>query len=252
MLDRQLARGIFDLITRYSREPAGTPQRIALTSLSTESRSNNYYKTQIRDRLRQRFNESRAQEVVDKLTERPSDIFDLAIKGGLKSDELDQIADDFIGRSTGGGQPRGRINPMRAPRAVLLTLRGIAEPDVDKLLASRRTLDTRAGAATTVKIGWVMDSLGEKAIGLGDQITGRTYQWSADILATSGNGRAFKRVRIVVDSRSGTPTIVYRRDLTDRGFPMDKQLLADIRAGRYAAPASAFSQMASSSGGGRF
>jgi hypothetical protein len=48
----------------------------------------------------------------------------------------------------------------------------------------------------------------------------------------SGNGRAFKRCRIVVDMASGTPQIVYRRDFTERGWPMEMQILASIRAGQ--------------------
>ena len=34
--------------------------------------------------------------------------------------------------------------------------------------------------------------------------------------------------------QSGTPQIIYRRELTDRGWPMDKQILASLRSGQYA------------------
>jgi hypothetical protein len=77
----------------------------------------------------------------------------------------------------------------------------------------------------------VLDTLGVKARGLGKVITGKTSQYSADIIAVTGNGRAFKRVRIVVDASGDTPQIVYRRELTDRGWPMDPQILASLRAG---------------------
>ena len=33
-------------------------------------------------------------------------------------------------------------------------------------------------------------------------------------------------MRVVVDMRTGTPQIVYRRDLTEQGWPMDRQILA--------------------------
>ena len=55
---------------------------------------------------------------------------------------------------------------------------------------------------------------------------------SADILAISGNGRAFKRVRIVVSVAGTTPQVIYRRDLSDQGFPMDQRLLDSLRAGQ--------------------
>jgi len=67
---------------------------------------------------------------------------------------------------------------------------------------------------------------------LGDRITGKSFQYSADIVAVSGNGRAYKRCRIVVNASGTTPQIVYRRDLTDRGWPMDPEILASLRSGQ--------------------
>ena len=77
-----------------------------------------------------------------------------------------------------------------------------------------------------------MEMLESKAIGLGSFITGRGAVYSADIVAVSGNGRAFRRVRIVVDTAGESgPRIVYRRDLTDLGWPMDPQILQGLRNG---------------------
>ena len=71
-------------------------------------------------------------------------------------------------------------------------------------------------------------------MGLGNLITTTSSQYSADILAASIDGRAFRRVRIVVDisSTNAPPRIIYRRDLTDRGWPLDPQTLAGLREGR--------------------
>jgi hypothetical protein len=77
--------------------------------------------------------------------------------------------------------------------------------------------------------------LKERSVGLGNQITGRGGQYSADIVAVSGDGRAFKRVRIVADATGGgttaTPRILYRRDLTDQGWPLDRAILESLRGG---------------------
>ena len=97
--------------------------------------------------------------------------------------------------------------------------------DVDQLLSQR------SSRTSSDSLAWVAELLKDRAIGLGTQITSRSFQFSADILAASGNGRSYKRVRIVVDTRS-TPQIIYRRDLTDRGWPMDPQILAALRTGQ--------------------
>jgi type II secretory pathway component PulK len=135
------------------------------------------------------------------------------------------------GAGGAGGAPaaavKGRINVNTAPRDVLLTLPGLEEADVDRMISQRQ-----GAAAGDTSVAWVADALDKKAIGLGNLITGTSYQYSADIVAVSGNGRAFKRCRIVVNAAGTTPQIVYRRDLTDRGWPMDPQILASLRSGQ--------------------
>ena len=131
------------------------------------------------------------------------------------------------GTAAAAQQVKGRINVNKATRDVLLCLPGLESADVDSLLAQRQ-----GATPGDTSVAWVADALKEKAIGLGDKITGKSYQYSADILAVSGNGRAFKRCRIVVNASGQTPQIVYRRDLTDRGWPMDPQILASLRAGQ--------------------
>src|SRR4030095_10482969 len=125
---------------------------------------------------------------------------------------------------------RGRININTAPRDVLLCLDNLESADVDKLIAGRPSVSNIQPG----QVSWIINAIGDKAIGLGEQVTTRTLQWSADILAVTGNGRAFKRCRIVVDMQSGTPQIIYRRDLTDRGWPMDPTILASLRTGQFA------------------
>jgi hypothetical protein len=122
---------------------------------------------------------------------------------------------------------KGRINVNTAPRDVLLCLPNLDSSDVDKLISARQ-----GSAAGDTSVGWVMDALQQKAVGLGEFITGKTTQYSADIVAVSGNGRAYKHCRIVVDTSGSTPVIKYRRDLTDRGWPMDPGILTSLRSGQ--------------------
>jgi hypothetical protein len=222
MTDPALARGWFDLLTVRSREPNNTPSgesRIELNNVDRGTR-----RTQLQNRLRDRLGQQRAAQVMGALrTDDFPTVLEFARQVKLTPQELDLVADDLRGE---GENLRGRININTAPRDVLLTVAGLDVNDIDKLIA-RRGNGTEAGS-----LGWVLETLGDRVSALRG-ITARSYQYTADILAVSGNGRAFKRCRIVVDTRSGSPEIVYRRDLTERGWPMDTQILAAIRAGQF-------------------
>jgi hypothetical protein len=54
----------------------------------------------------------------------------------------------------------------------------------------------------------------------GPYITGQSYQCSADVAAVGRHGRGYRRARVVIDSSSGTPQIVYRRDLSPMGWAL--------------------------------
>jgi hypothetical protein len=225
--DPQVARGMYDLMTIYSSEPNTSSTggaRINLRDRSTSGRR------QLRDYLSQRLNSTRANQIVETLGRyRPNDIFDFYFQAKLTPDELDQVADGLT--TTTDRTLRGRININTAPRDVLLCLPTLNSDDVDKLIAARPSPDT-IGSNTTTSLSWIITALGDKARGLGSNITTRSLQYSADILAVSGNGRAFKRCRMVIDISSGTPVVKYRRDISDRGWPMDKSILLAIRAGQ--------------------
>jgi len=135
------------------------------------------------------------------------------------------------GAVTGGQQTqqpkKGLININTAPRDVLFCLPGIEDSDVTNLLSARNSANITPGDMT-----WAASALGGKAQAISQYITGSSYQYSADILAVAGNGRGFKHVRIVIDARSSPPKIVFRRDLTDQGWPMDQETLRSLRAGQ--------------------
>jgi hypothetical protein len=120
---------------------------------------------------------------------------------------------------------RGKINIVTAPREVLMCLPGLEETDVNNIISQR------SGNSMDTSNAWVSEVLQGKPQSLTDLITTRGYQYSADIVAASGNGRAFKRCRIVIDTRAGSPVIVYRKDLTERGWPMDREILSSLRSG---------------------
>ena len=123
----------------------------------------------------------------------------------------------------------GLINVNTAPEAVLMTLPGLTQSDADALVA-QRTQSAITGANTDIT--WVRTALASKYALVSPYITGRSYQYSADVVAVSGDGRSFRRVRIVVDARIQPAKIVYRKDLTDLGWPLPPDVRTSLRAGR--------------------
>ena len=241
--DGYRAQGLYDLFTIWSAEPSKSweegEDRIDVNS--DESRQ------ALTELLVEVFGEARGNELAGRLPNQDVlDIFDFASRLQMEALELAEIEDRITVAATqtitmsggeGGqvviqvinGAPRGKINVNWASRDALVTLPELEEADVDALIARRSTEIYNDPHS----IAWVMDVLGAKSIGLGRYITGRGAVYSADILAVSGNGRAFRRVRIVVDtSGENGPRIVYRRDLTDLGWPMAPEVLKSLRSGQ--------------------
>ena len=108
----------------------------------------------------------------------------------------------------------GLVNINTAPQEVLMCLPGLEQSDADAIINQR---NNEPDLST---IGWVYDAglAKAKVNGILNSITTRSYQYSADIVAVSPDGRAFKRVRIVVDAQSLPAKVVYRRELTFPGL----------------------------------
>ncbi len=110
----------------------------------------------------------------------------------------------------------------------MLCLPGLEESDADALVSYRE-----ANSDELDSIAWVTQVLDqEKATGIGSYITVRSYQYSADIVCLSGNGRAYKRYRAILDTQDGTPRVVYWRSLTHFGWPLQPEIVAALRKGQ--------------------
>jgi hypothetical protein len=55
-------------------------------------------------------------------------------------------------------------------------------------------------------------------------LTGRTYQFTADVAAVGHHGRGYRRLKFVVDTSEGTFAIRYRQDLTSLGWALGRQV----------------------------
>ena len=155
------------------------------------------------------------------------DIFDFADKTAISADDLAKIEDYVTNDATVTTLP-GRVNINTAPREVLLALGTLSSSDVDALLAARPD----AIASTPNSLAWVYGVLKDKAIGLGSLVCAQGKQYSADITAVSGDGRGFRHVKVVVDTSTTPAKIVFRRDLSDKGWPLDPQILESLKSGQ--------------------
>ncbi len=213
--------GLADFFTAWTLESNAAADGTRRVNVNTQ-------RTETREVLRDKISEARAAEIMSRVGVLPAlDVFDFAYRGGMTYDEF-QLVEDYLTEVATTARIRGRVNVNTAPREVLVAL-GIDEANVDALLA-RRTSEVQSNPGSRA---WVYDVLKDKSVNLGRLITGRGRQYSADIVATSRNGRAFKRIRIVIDTAPTTPRIVYRRDITDRGRPavLDSSPLATAQGG---------------------
>ena len=121
----------------------------------------------------------------------------------------------------------GLVNVNTASKEVLLCLPGLEESDVESLLSYRQSSDDLDS------IAWVTEVLDrDKAVAIGSYITVRSFQYSADIICLSGNGRAYKRYKAVYDMQSGSPKVVYWKSLTHFGWPLNREIVATLKQGK--------------------
>lgn len=220
--DGRLDRGLFSFVTVYSSEANTDASGNARVNVNDRSSS------ALSQLLQNALPPSKFLQVMDRVRSgRPfSNILDFHFKTGLAAAEFAAIAD----RITTADQRvlTGLVNVNTAPREVLLCLPGLEESNVDALLAKRRS-----AGADLANLAWVAEVLPrEKAEAVGGMITTRAFQFSADIIAVSGDGRAFRRYWTVIDTRSSPPRVLVWKDLTHLGWPLDLEVLADLRKGK--------------------
>jgi len=122
----------------------------------------------------------------------------------------------------------GLINVNTACEEVLLCLPGLEQSDVDSLISKREGLDEELDT-----ILWVTKALDEtKSKAIGSYITVQSYQYSADIVAASKDGRAFRRYSVIMDTLDSGVNIVYKKPLTHLRWPLDDSILENLRQGK--------------------
>ena len=151
----------------------------------------------------------------------------------MTSDEFAKIANDITVTPTNNAYIEGRVNINTASANVLESLPGLSSDTslAQTLISYRQSNPDKLGS-----IAWIVDALGNNnttaltALQAADLITAQSYQFTADIAAVGPHGRGYRRERFVFDTCSGTPTIIYRQDLTGLGWALGRDVRETLLA----------------------
>jgi type II secretory pathway component PulK len=207
--DGRLDAGLFEYVTVYTRQ--------AMTGTNVSNRQ------QLQSLLTDKLGNARANQVLTTLTNLPAplaasatnSVLGFYLASGLTREEFIPIEGSLVSPN-----PTGLVNVNTASEAVLACLPGIGTSNASKVVAYRRT-----NANQDNSVAWVADAIDRPAARQAARwLTGRTYQFTADIAATGHHGRGYRRVQMVFDTSSGAPVIRYRQDLTHLGWALGRRV----------------------------
>jgi len=125
---------------------------------------------------------------------------------------------------------RGRVNVNTADADVLTALFMGLNVDEQTALGAAQTLVTyrQQNPNNLATIWWLMDALGNNspvitALGRGDYVTTKSFQFTADIAAVGPFARGYRRVKFIFDISNGSPIILYRQDLSRLGWALGEK-----------------------------
>ncbi|MCL2639794.1 MAG: type II secretion system protein GspK [Phycisphaerales bacterium] len=252
-------RGIFPFVTVYGTKASTAPQSNTEEESNSSGGSNNSNVVNVNDtntaNLETLLNEqlgTRAPEILRITQERISgstampfsNIWEWAVTVNITAADFSLIFSrvtvvtpqgfgfsmNVPQGSFSSDSPSPKINVNSASQTVLMTIPSFEQTDADAIISYRQN---NPDPDDPSNIAWLLDVIPKpKLETAGYFITGISYCYSADILTCSRDGRAFNRTRIVVDASGGFAKIIYRRDMTAFGWPLDPQIREDIRAGK--------------------
>jgi type II secretory pathway component PulK len=204
--DGRVDAGLLEYFTVYSRHPA------TLTNVSTPQ--------QLQGLLQSRFSAERANQILASVGTGVPSVLEFYIVSGLTKDEFVQMEGSLRGTNV-----TGLVNINTASEAVLACIPGIGPEFASTLVGYRRTNPDRLST-----VSWIKDALGwtagdrDRIRQAGPWLTGRTYQFTADIAAVGQHGRGYRRARFVFDTSEGLARIRYRQDLTGLSWALGSQI----------------------------
>jgi DNA uptake protein ComE-like DNA-binding protein len=220
--DGKLDAGILEYVTVYSRQANTKSDGSARTSVNSRSELEGLFMTT--------FGNERTALLMAGYPTTPrynSVLAYYAANSQITVDEFRQI-EDQITTSTNTAVIEGMVNVNTASEAVLACIPGIGTTNAPTLIAYRQSnpdeLDT---------VAWVKEVLDAGAMQqAGPYLSGKTYQFTADVAAAGHHNRGFRRIRYVFDTSETEPKVVERQDLTHLGWALGSEVRDDMQFAR--------------------
>jgi DNA uptake protein ComE-like DNA-binding protein len=223
--------GLFDYTTVYTREPNFHSDGTTLTNVNTARGS------EMRSMLQ---SAGISTSYVNSLTNaRPyAGLFGFALQCknlGMSSADFANIAGE-VATST-NLYLRNRVNINTASADVLSALfmgRNVDEQTAES--AAQTMINYREQNPQLLgSVAWMIDALGNNnpavtALRTHDDVTTRSFQFTADIAAVGPFGRGYRRVKFVFDMSDGSPKILYRQDLSRLGWALGQKVRENLIA----------------------
>jgi type II secretory pathway component PulK len=228
--DGRLDAGIFEYVTVFTREPNTGPNGEARVNVfGTDLQA-------MASLLEEHFDAERANEILMRAGlsggggrgaggAPARSVLEFYMRSGMAQEEFALIEARLTASTNQFAE--GLVNVNTASEAVLACIPGIGFEHAATLVSHRQS--QRASLAENPSVAWVAEVLDEaNATEAGPYLTGRGYQFTADIAAVGRHGRGYQRVRFVFDTSEGEPRVVYRQDLTHLGWALGRQTRNDL------------------------
>ncbi|HEX4083818.1 MAG TPA: helix-hairpin-helix domain-containing protein [Chthoniobacteraceae bacterium] len=205
--------GLLEYVTVYSREPnvmSDGSKRINVTSVSGS----------LTQMLNNTLGSQRGAQITRTLRRGnpPKSVLEFYVKSGMSAAEFAEVSGSLT--NTNAAYNVGLINVNSASATVLECVPGITESTAQQIVSTRE-----AQSEPVTNLSWVASILGPAASAqAGPYLTAETFQVSADIAAVGHNGRGYRRTLFVIDNSSGTPQIVFRRNMAPLGWALGSQV----------------------------
>ena len=215
--DGKLDPGILEHVTVFSREPSTDPEgnpRIDVSASPLPAELWTKLETILSEEARQQVRTRVGQDSF-------RSVLQFYIRTQLSAQDFDKLSPYLTVDSQ--TEPRSWINVNTASETVLASIPAIGPTKAAELVSAR--LQT---ARQTSDITWLTEALGQSAEAIAEFLTISTYQFTADVAAVGRHGRGYRRARLVIDSTTGKPRIIYRRNLSQLGWALGPEIRQNL------------------------
>lgn len=211
----RLDSGLFEYLTPYSRIPNTLSNGTARINITR-----NGFAQQLSPILQEKLGADRANVILRNFTGNNAtsrSFIEFYTRSGMTLEEFIQIEESLT--LSAGAYQQGLVNVNTASEIVLTCIPGIGAEKAAQMVAYRQSNPDRRNT-----IAWVSEVLDAQALTqAGRFLTGRSYQYTADIAAVGRFGRGYRRSRVVFDTSGTTPQIVFRQDLSSLGWALGNE-----------------------------